>query len=235
MMETPPLGGVVNRMIPQASLKRATNEQATTDSMAAVKNMSPKLDWTADIIAPIAQKVTTPKSDTQARTLQVPTEVSTKKLPETSANSQPQIPQTTPPQEYSGVNNLSVPAPSADIASPSAMAKVAVTEVRYSYSGDLPAFEPLQSVVIESSGGQNAQDFPAKSIEVIRDELVKGWYYAKDNIFDGVVRDLKNLRMETLTITKDNETYRLGVIIADVINPGKTGPTAVIVVLAEGF
>lgn len=44
MMRAPALGGAVNRMMPQASLKGVSNEpdSYSNDSMAAVKNMSPK-------------------------------------------------------------------------------------------------------------------------------------------------------------------------------------------------
>jgi hypothetical protein len=55
-----------------------------------------------------------------------------------------------------------------------ASAKIAVSTVRFSFPGDLPYIEPVQSVTIASSGGVMLQDFPTKPPEVIRDEIAKG-------------------------------------------------------------
>jgi len=65
---------------------------------------------------------------------------------------------------------------------------------------------------------ESTQDFPSKSIEVIRDEMAQGGYYAKDFAFDSMVRSLKNPRIQTVSLEKNGEKYELQALLLDVAN-----------------
>jgi hypothetical protein len=125
---------------------------------------------------------------------------------------------------------LGSPAPT-----PPRMGKIAASSVRYSFTDNLPPFDLIQSVTLTASGSESTQDIPAKSIEVIRDNLAQWGYYKNEFIFDGNVRNLEKPRIETITIIKENEKYTLSALVLDVVSPDANGPKTVTVVLAEGF
>lgn len=170
-MQTPALGGATNRALPESTLK--SSDSAENSDMAAVKNISPKIlptqQNTQQKQAPKKETPTTPQTFARLAT------------PEsTPAEDKAEAPQSLmmlPPSTNSAESEgLSAGNPMADTATPplGASAKIAASAVRFAFSGDLPTIEPMQSVTITSSINTNSQDFPTKSIEVIRDDIARG-------------------------------------------------------------
>lgn len=53
------------------------------------------------------------------------------------------------------------------------MAKIAASEVRFSFTDELPVFDPIQTIVMLVGPGESSQEITTKSLEMIRDELAK--------------------------------------------------------------
>lgn len=164
-MQTPTLGGATNRALPESALK--SSDSTENRDMAAVKNISPK-------IAPTQQN-TQQKQAPKKETPTTPQTFARLATPEsTPAEDKAEAPQSLmmlPPSTNSTESEgLSADNPMADTATP----PLGAPAVRFAFSGDLPTIEPMQSVTITSSDNTNSQDFPTKSIEVIRDDIARG-------------------------------------------------------------
>lgn len=140
-MQAPALGGATNRALPESSAPTTAN-----DDMAAVRNISPK--------NPKQTPATTQENRMRDVAPQAPKlESQPDALAQKSAPNEPSITALTAPAptDAGTTSDTSLMYGGAPTSSSPMMAKIAPSAVRFAFSGEIPAVDPMQSVTISAS------------------------------------------------------------------------------------